>query len=98
MAAGAFDENGLALAPVDTTFAVQLNAQQYEEALKRGMVYGLTHPDCQAGPVRGARGAARPEPGGHRIGAAVCGDSERGERPLNAFRHHAPRRRVADGG
>jgi len=50
VAAGAFDENGTAIAPVDNTFAVQLNAQQYEEALKRGMVYGLSIPITKPGP------------------------------------------------
>jgi hypothetical protein len=41
VAAAAFDENGLALAPVDTTFNLQLNAAKYPEAMKKGMVYGL---------------------------------------------------------
>ena len=41
VAAAAFDENGLALAPVDTTFNLQLNSDKFPEAMKRGMVYGI---------------------------------------------------------
>ncbi len=41
VAAAAFDENGLALAPVDTTFNLQLNSDKYPEAMKKGMVYGI---------------------------------------------------------
>jgi VWFA-related protein len=41
VAAAAFDENGLALAPVDTTFNMQVNAEKYPEVMKNGMVYGL---------------------------------------------------------
>src|SRR5580698_1655003 len=41
VAAAAFDENGLALAPVDTAFNLQLNSDKFPEAMKRGMVYGI---------------------------------------------------------
>ena len=41
VATAAFDENGLALAPVDTTFNLQLNSEKYSEAMKQGMVYGI---------------------------------------------------------
>jgi len=50
LAAAAFDENGLALAPVDTTFALQLTAQQYAAAMKKGMVYGIHVPIPKPGP------------------------------------------------
>ena len=38
LAAAAFDENGLALASVDSTFPLTLNAKEYRDALKSGMV------------------------------------------------------------
>jgi hypothetical protein len=50
VAAAAFDENGLALAPIDTTFSLQLNSQQYAEAMKKGMVYGIHVPVHRPGP------------------------------------------------
>jgi len=50
VAAAAFDENGLALAPVDTTFALQLSSQNYGERLKKGMVYGIHVPVNRPGP------------------------------------------------
>ncbi|MGO9261766.1 MAG: VWA domain-containing protein [Bryobacteraceae bacterium] len=50
VAAAAFDENGLALAPVDTTFNMQLTAQNYDDALKKGMVYGIHVPVTKPGP------------------------------------------------
>ena len=52
VAAAAFDENGLALAPVDTTFTLQLNSQKYDEALKKGMVYGIRVPVKRPGPYQ----------------------------------------------
>jgi VWFA-related protein len=50
VAAAAFDENGLALAPIDTTFNLQLSAQNYDEGMKKGMVYGLHVPVTKPGP------------------------------------------------
>jgi len=50
VAAAAFDENGLALAPVDTTFNLQLKSEQYPEAMKKGMVYGIHIPVHRPGP------------------------------------------------
>lgn len=50
VAAAAFDENGLALAPVDTTFALQLSAQNYSERLKKGIVYHIRVPVKKPGP------------------------------------------------
>jgi len=50
LAAAAFDENGQAVAPVDTTFALQLNDRQYGPALERGLVYGIHIPVARPGP------------------------------------------------
>ncbi len=50
VAAAAFDENGLALAPIDTTFTLQLTSQKYGESLKKGMVYGIHIPVSKPGP------------------------------------------------
>ena len=50
LAAAAFDENGLALASVDSTFPLTLNAKEYRDALKNGMVYGLYVPIAKPGP------------------------------------------------
>jgi VWFA-related protein len=50
LAAAAFDENGLALAPVDTNFALQFTSQQYDTAVKKGMVYGIHIPVTKPGP------------------------------------------------
>jgi VWFA-related protein len=50
LAAAAFDENGQALTPVDTTFALQLNSQQYETATGKGLVYGIHIPITKPGP------------------------------------------------
>ncbi len=58
VAAAAYDENGLALAPVDTTFALQLNSQRYDEALQKGMVYGIRIPVERPGPYQ-VRAAVR---------------------------------------
>jgi len=48
--AAAFDENGLVLAPVDTTFHLQLSAANFDTAMKRGMVYALRVPVPKPGP------------------------------------------------
>ncbi|MGA3097184.1 MAG: VWA domain-containing protein [Bryobacteraceae bacterium] len=56
LAAAAYDENGLALAPVDTTFALQMDAHQYDEA--KGMVYGIRVPVAKPGPYQ-VRAAVR---------------------------------------
>ena len=50
IAGATFDENGLALATVDTTFPLVLNGPQYDDALKKGMVYGLHVPIAKPGP------------------------------------------------
>lgn len=50
VAAAAFDENGLALAPIDTTFTLHLTSQNYDAALKKGMVYGIHVPVARPGP------------------------------------------------
>jgi hypothetical protein len=50
IAAAAYDENGLALAPIDTTFTLQLNPQQYADALRTGLVHGLHFPVKKPGP------------------------------------------------
>jgi len=50
VAAVTFDENGLALVTVDTTFHLRLNPEKYADALKRGMVYGLHVPVDRPGP------------------------------------------------
>ncbi len=50
VAAAAFDENGLALAPIDTTLTLKLTSQNYGEALKKGMVYGIRVPVTRPGP------------------------------------------------
>lgn len=50
LAAAAFDENGLALAPIDTTFNLQLTAQKFDAAMKKGLVYGIHVPVNRPGP------------------------------------------------
>jgi len=50
VAAAAFDENGLALAPINTTFALKLNAEKYGSSLKKGMVYAIHFPVSRPGP------------------------------------------------
>jgi VWFA-related protein len=50
VAAATFDEDGLALATVNTTFPLNLSSQQYDEAVKKGMVYALHVPIDRPGP------------------------------------------------
>jgi hypothetical protein len=50
VAAAAYDENGLAQAPIDTTFSLQVNSQKYDEAMKKGMVYAIHFPINRPGP------------------------------------------------
>jgi VWFA-related protein len=50
IAAAAFDENGLAVSPIDTTFTLQLTAQNFDQAMKKGMVYGIHVPLSKPGP------------------------------------------------
>jgi len=50
VAAAAFDDNGLALAPVDTTFTLQLKPKEYDAAVQKGMVYGIHVPVTRPGP------------------------------------------------
>jgi VWFA-related protein len=52
VAAAAFDENGLALAPVDATFTLQLNAKEYDAAMQKGMAYGIQIPVGRPGPYQ----------------------------------------------
>ena len=56
--AAAFDEDGLALAPVNATFPLQLNPLEYDAALKSGMVYGMRIPVTKPGPYQ-VRAAVR---------------------------------------
>jgi VWFA-related protein len=58
IAAAAFDEDGLALAPVDATFPLELKPEEYGEALNKGMVCGLRIPVTKAGPYQ-VRAAVR---------------------------------------
>ncbi len=48
--AAAFDENGLVLAPVDTTFHLQLSDKNFDGAMNRGMTYTLRVPVTKPGP------------------------------------------------
>jgi VWFA-related protein len=50
VAAATFDENGLALAAVDTTFPLLLSSQQYGDALRKGMFYSIHVPIDKPGP------------------------------------------------
>jgi VWFA-related protein len=50
VAAAAFDENGVALAPVDKTFTLLLTAQKFDAAMQGGMVYGIQIPVKKPGP------------------------------------------------
>jgi VWFA-related protein len=50
VAAAAFDENGVTLAPIDTTFNLQLTAQKFDAAMKKGMVYAIHVPVNKPGP------------------------------------------------
>jgi VWFA-related protein len=50
IAAVAFDEDGTALATVDTTFSLQLDAPKYEAAVKTGLVYDMEVPVTKPGP------------------------------------------------
>jgi VWFA-related protein len=68
VAAATFDENGLALAPVDSTFPLLFNAQQYDDVLKKGMLYALQVPIGKPGPYL-VRAALR-DPATESSGAA----------------------------
>jgi hypothetical protein len=50
VAAAAYDEDGMALAPIDTTFPLQLTSQRYDEYLKKGMIWGIHFPVAKPGP------------------------------------------------
>jgi VWFA-related protein len=50
LAAATFDENGLALAAVNSTFPLTLNAKEYGAAVKNGLVYSLYVPIAKPGP------------------------------------------------
>jgi VWFA-related protein len=58
VAAAAYDEDGLALAPIDTTFAVRLNPREYDKAMREGMVYDIHVPVAKPGPYQ-VRAAVR---------------------------------------
>jgi len=68
VAAAAFDDNGVALAPVDTTFDLHLTAAQYDTALRKGLVYGLRFPVAKPGPYL-VRAALR-DPASEAAGSA----------------------------
>jgi VWFA-related protein len=50
IAAATFDENGVALKPVNGTLTFQLDPQQYDVALKKGLVSGMHVPVAKPGP------------------------------------------------
>ena len=87
VAAAAFDENGLALAPVDTTFTLQLSSQNYSERLKKGMVYGIHVPVNKPGPyvVRAAVRDAATEASGSADQYVEVPDVESGHLALSGI-------------
>ena len=95
VAAAAFDENGLALAPIDTTFNLQLTAQKFDAAMKKGMVYGIHVPVNRPGPyvVRAAVRDAATE--GQRFGPAVCRGCRMSKADTWRYRESCFRRRRA---
>jgi VWFA-related protein len=87
VAAAAFDENGLALAPIDTTFALQLTSQNYDAAMKKGMVYGIRVPVNRPGPyvVRAAVRDAATEGSGSADQYVEVPDVESGHLALSGI-------------
>jgi VWFA-related protein len=87
VAAAAFDENGLALAPIDTTFSLQLTAQNYDAAMKKGMVYGIHVPVNRPGPyvVRAAVRDAATEGSGSADQYVEVPDVESGRLALSGI-------------
>jgi VWFA-related protein len=92
VAAAAYDENGVALAPIDTTFYLQLNSQRYDEAMKQGMVYGIHFPVNRAGPylVRAAVRDAATEGSGSADQYVEVPDIESGHLALSGIVFHEP--------
>ncbi len=45
-----FDDHGLALRPIDTTFPLKLSSREYDDAVQHGLVYALRIPVKQPGP------------------------------------------------
>jgi VWFA-related protein len=87
VAAAAFDEDGLALAPVDTTFPLQLSALKYDEALRKGMVYDISIPVKRPGPyqVRAAVRDAATESSGSAEQYVEVPDVENGRLALSGI-------------
>jgi len=50
IAAAAFDENGVVLEPVNNTFTLRVGPEQYDAALKKGLVSGMHVPVNKPGP------------------------------------------------
>jgi VWFA-related protein len=87
VAAAAYDENGLALAPIDTTFILQVNSQKYDEAMKKGMVYSIHFPVKKPGPylVRAAVRDATTEGSGSADQYVEVPDIESGHLALSGI-------------
>jgi VWFA-related protein len=87
VAAAAFDENGLALAPIDTTFTLQLTSKNYDAAMKKGMVYGIHIPVTRPGPyvVRAAVRDAATEGSGSADQYVEVPDVESGRLALSGI-------------
>ncbi len=50
LAAAAFDADGVALSPVDSTYTLQFNQQQYDGAMKKGLSFAMRVPVGKPGP------------------------------------------------
>jgi VWFA-related protein len=87
VAAAAFDENGLAFAPIDTTFALQLTSQNFDAAMKKGMVYRIHVPVTKPGPyvVRAAVRDAATEGSGSADQYVEVPDVESGRLALSGI-------------
>jgi VWFA-related protein len=87
VAAAAFDENGLALAPIDTTFNMQLTSQNFDAAMKKGMVYAIRVPVNRPGPyvVRAAVRDAATEGSGSADQYVEVPDVESGRLALSGI-------------
>ena len=87
VAAAAFDENGLALAPIDTTFNLQLTSKNFDEAMKKGMVYAIHVPVNKPGPyvVRAAVRDAATEGSGSADQYVEVPDVENGRLTLSGI-------------
>ena len=87
VAAAAFDENGLALAPIDTTFHLELKAREFDRAVKQGMVCGIHVPVSRPGPyvVRAAVRDAASEAAGSAQQYVEVPDIENGRLALSGI-------------